>query len=479
MRSRSRLCLCVVAVVLVLAGLPASAGAGSDGGGVVTSRSSRAGGDWAMWGYDVQRSGFNPSETTLSPSTVSGLHLLWRFRFEKKSDSAPVLASGVTVGGKSTDLLYAGDRTGAFDAVDASTGKAVWSHSLGTNVTCAGTLGVTDTAVIDRSTNRVYVAGGDGRLYAFDLATGAPALGWPLAITTLPNEYIWSAIGLFNGNLYVTVASGCDGLGPYYGRVVRVDPITVTRTAVFYVTGGPDTGVSGGGIWGWGGASMDPATGDVYVATGNGFPDKKYEHYLYAEHVVRLTGDLSVVSANYPGQRGRDVDFGSTPVLYKAPGGCGPQLMFESKSGEIFVYNRNHLEKGPVDRVAISSDDLIGVGSYDPAARRLFVGNRSTSADGRYRNGLLAFRIRSDCTLRLSWQRTLGTAGLIASPVSANGVVYFGDGHDHQLFAFDIATHKKLWTSGNTFMSTIQTEPIVVGGRVYLTTGKGLYAFGL
>jgi outer membrane protein assembly factor BamB len=479
MRRRSSLRLCAVAFVLVLSGLPAFAGPGMGGGRVFAARSSGAGGDWPMWGYDVQRSGFNPNETTLSPSTVSGLHLLWKFRFAMKSDSAPVLASGVIVDGESTDLLYAGDRSGAFDAVDASTGKAVWSHSLGTNVTCAGTLGVTDTAVIDRSTDRVYVAGGDGRLYAFDLATGASAPGWPLAITSLPNEYIWSAIGLYAGSLYVTVASGCDGLGPYYGRVVRVDPVTVTQTAVFYVTGGPDTGVSGGGIWGWGGASMDPATGDVYVATGNGFPDKKYEHYLYAEHVVRLTGDLSVVSSDYPGQQGRDVDFGSTPVLYEAPGGCGPQLMFESKSGEIFVYDRDHIEQGPVDRLAISTDDLIGVGSYDPEAERLFVGNRSTSPDGRYRYGLLVFRIRSDCTLRLAWQRTLGTAGLNASPVSANGVVYFGDGADHQLFAFDIATHTKLWTSGNTFKSPVQTEPIVVGGRVYMTTGMGLYAFGL
>ena len=479
MRGRSLVRACMVVVLLVTASLPGAAGAGPARAGVDRPSSPAGQQDWPTWGYDVQRTGFNPKETILSPSTVAGLHPLWKFRFAAKSDSAPVLASGVTVGGKSTDLLYAGDRSGAFDAVDAATGKMVWSHSLGTNVTCAGALGVTDTAVIDRATNRVYVAGGDGRLYAFDLATGALAPGWPLAITTLPNEYVWSAIGLFNGSLYVSVASGCDGLGPYYGRVVRVDPVTVTQTAVFYVTGGPDTGVSGGGIWGWGGASMDPASGDVYVATGNGFPDKKYEHYLYAENVVRLTGDLSVVSANYPGLNGRDVDFGSTPVLYKAPGGCGPQLMAENKSGDIVVYNRNHIDKGPVDRVTTSTDDLIGVGAYDPVAGRLFVGNRSTSPDGRYRYGLLVFSVRSDCTLRLSWQRTLGHSGLNSSPVSANGVVYFGDGADHQLFAFDIATHSKLWTSGDTFKSPIQTEPIVVGGRVYLTTGMGLYAFGL
>jgi outer membrane protein assembly factor BamB len=478
MRRRFTLSLGVFALLLMLAGLPVSAGAGTagvPGRGLVSSGA----GDWPMWGYDVQRSGFNPNETTLGTSTVSGLHLLWKFRFAMKSDSAPVLASGVSVGGNPTDLIYAGDRSGAFDAVNASTGKLVWSHALGTNVTCAGTLGVTDTAVIDRSVNRVYVAGGDGKLYAFDLATGALGAGWPVPITSLSNEYIWSAIGLFDGGLYVTVASGCDGLGPYYGRVVRVDPVTATQTAVFYVTGGPDTGVSGGGIWGWGGASVDPATGDVYVATGNGFPDKKYEHYLYAERVVRLTGDLDVVSSNYPGLDGRDVDFGSTPVLYKAPGSCGPQLMAENKSGEILVYNRNHIDRGPVDRLHISTDDLIGVGSFDAASGTLFVGNRSTSPDGTYRWGLLAFRIRPDCTLRLAWQRTVGRAGLNASPVSANGVVYFGDGADNQLLAFDIATHQKLWTSGDTFKSPIQTEPIVVGGRVYVTTGMGMYAFGL
>src|SRR5262249_13463305 len=188
------MCLFLVAVVLLPA-VPGSAGARATGTARVAT-----GRDWPMWGYDVQRSGFNPNETTLSPSTVSGLHLLWKFRFAMESDSAPVLASGVTVGGTPTDLLYAGDRSGAFDAVDASTGKVVWSHSLGTNVTCAGELGVTGTAAIDRSTNRVYVAGGDGRLYAFDLATGALASGWPVPITTLPNEFVWSAVGLFNGS---------------------------------------------------------------------------------------------------------------------------------------------------------------------------------------------------------------------------------------------------------------------------------------
>ena len=61
----------------------------------------------------------------------------------------------------------------------------------------------------------------------------------------------------------------------------------------------------------------------------------------------------------------------------------------------------------------------------------------------------------------------------------ANGVVYYGNGTGHKLLAIDAKTHKKLWTSRLLFTSSLQTEPIVVGGRVYVTTGLGLYAFGL
>lgn len=67
--------------------------------------------------------------------------------------------------GGTKDLLYAGDRAGVLHAVDAATGTEEWSRDLGTNPsTCFGTVGVTDTGVIDRSTNLLYVVGGIGQL---------------------------------------------------------------------------------------------------------------------------------------------------------------------------------------------------------------------------------------------------------------------------------------------------------------------------
>jgi PQQ-like domain len=466
--------------MLALGMVPSRTAAATGPSPAPTSGATGAGMDWSMWGHNVQRTGSTPGETILGPSTVAGLHHLWTFPFADKSDNAPVLASGVDGPDGARDLLYAGDRSGVLYAVDAATGTQVWSRDLGTNLTaCFGRLGITDTGVIDRSRNLLFVAGGDGQLYALDLASGATAPGWPLPITTYPNEYIWSAVAMFQESLYVAVAGGCDRGGTYYGRVVRVDPATVTQTATFYVTGGPDTGVSGGGIWGWGGVSIDPADGNLYVSTGNGYPTNPYEHFLYADDVVRLRPDLSVVSSDYPGIVGSDKDFGSTPVLFQARRVCGPQLIAENKDGEIFLYDRDNLSAGPVDRIAVSGGGLVGVAAFDPVSRRIFVGNPADSADGTYRHGLLAFRVLPDCMLRLAWQKTVGIGGLSASPVVANGIVYFGDGSGHRLLAYDTATRKKLWDSRTTFDSSAQTEPIVVNGRVYETTGSAMYAFGL
>jgi outer membrane protein assembly factor BamB len=444
------------------------------------ARTSDPGLDWSMWGYDVQRTGHNPNETVLSPSTVPGLHALWTFPFAAKSDNSPVLASAVDVDGTATDMIYAGDRTGEFYGVNATTGQQVWSRDLGDpHVACGGLLGVTDTALIDRSRNVLYVVGSDGWLYALDLGTGATAPGWPFQVAPLDNEFVWGAINIFADQLIVPVASGCDRYGPNYGRVVRVDPNSVTQTAVFYVTGGPDTGVSGGGVWGWGGASIDPADGNVYIATANGYPLDPYEHFMYAENVVRLSADLQLVSANYPGLVGDDVDFGSTPVLYEAAHNCGPQFIAENKDGEILTYDRDDAAAGPVGRAAVSGSGLIGVAGYDPDFKRIYVGNTADSTDGTYTHGLLAFSVAGDCTLHLKWQRALGDGGLSSSPVTANGVVYFGDASGHQLVALDELTHKKVWSSKKTIAGAAQTEPIVINGHVYMTAGTNLYAFGL
>src|SRR5207244_7964832 len=71
--------------------------------------------------------------------------------------------------------------------------SVVWRQNLGSvSLGCAPTpdniMGITSAAVIDRSAGLVYQAGGDGQVYALDLATGAVKPGWPVRITSSPDR---------------------------------------------------------------------------------------------------------------------------------------------------------------------------------------------------------------------------------------------------------------------------------------------------
>jgi hypothetical protein len=93
----------------------------------------------------------------------------------------------------------------------------------------------------------------------------------------------------------------------------------------------------GGGIWGYGGAAVDPRTGDVFVATGNALAPEPQDQ-PYAESVVRLDGKhLSVLASNTPSNfSGQDLDFGATPLVFRVQG-CGSA---EVRSGARYSLRR-------------------------------------------------------------------------------------------------------------------------------------------
>jgi len=429
--------------------------------------------DWATYGFDLERTSHNPREVTLGRDNVGRLGQIWATDVGAVVAASPVLASDVSVDGTALDLLYIATAHGDVYALDAATGRVVWQRNLGSQVTtCAdmpgSVFGITDTPFVDRTTQSLFVVGGDGGLYALDLATGATRAGWPLTITSDPaHEHVWSAITLAGGALYVETASYCD-FTPYYGRVVKIALPTPSVVATWYVTSSPGAGPGGGGIWGWGGASVD-SSGDLYVATGNATTTS--ENYGYAERVVRLSSALEVQASNYPGLTGYDVDFGSTPVPYQAPG-CPGQIVVENKSGVVFVYQRDAIASGPTQQVEIGdyalTSPLIGVPAYDPTTRMVYVSNSADLTGGEYRHGLVAFSVGADCQLHLAWQQPQGmNAAVVSSPTVANGVVYYGDGPGNELFALSGDSGAVLWHSGSTIAGAIYAPPIVVNGRLY------------
>ncbi len=438
--------------------------------------------DWPTFGFNLQRTGENPFETTITPSTVAGLQKHWSFDLGAVTVMQPVLAAGVIVAGTLKDLVYMGSEHGDLYAIDATSGAVVWQRNLGSQLTgCPdmpdNTFGVSGSPFLDRVNDRMFVVGGDGNIYALDLSNGATRSGWPVAVTTDPaNEHNYGGVNVFNGIAYAEIASYCDGV-PYHGRVVAINIKNKTVHA-FYPAG---QRVNGGGIWGPGGVSIDPTTDHVFTATGNALTDPEY--FRYSENVVELSATLRVLGSNYPGLTGADVDFGATPILYQPPG-CAPMVAAKNKTGILVTYERGQVSAGPTQRLQMADSrggQFNGIPAWSETTHLLYIGNPSDSTTDQYKHGMVALAVDANCQLTLAWQTTAGyNLQIVSPPTVAGGVVYYGTGAGNELLAFDAVTGTQLWSSGTTIQGPIYGAPMVVNGQVFVGAWDGkFYAFGL
>ena len=451
----------------------------------------------------MQRQGYNGQETVLTEQTVPGLHQIWQYAMNGPILTQPLLASGIphddgTGNTVLTDLVYVADMTGLVAAFDAGGGGVLWANQLPALPTsCAdfpgGTVGTIGTPTIDKANNRMWVVAADGTLWALALDTGNPLPGYPLQVID-PGDangvtINYGALTYDNGWLYVPTAGQCD-VAPYYGQLMKVKVgLTAADVPVVSIRWYPTLAARayGGGIWGFGGVSLEPDGSYLYAATGNALTEP--ENAGYAEHVVKLDTNLQPVAANAPALPAGDLDFGATPLLYQPPN-CPPQMAVVNKSGDLFVYSRNSsaMTAGPTQRISITqtSDDggFIGLPAFDPASNQLYLGNPQDDAAGIYSHGLLAFQVTGSCTLSLAWQQTIGFDNSqvpynpVIPPMVANGVVYYSTGSASSIFAFDSGGNY-LWDSGTQIVGGIFAPPTIINGMLLVADYNGnLTAFG-
>ncbi|MBV9222992.1 MAG: PQQ-binding-like beta-propeller repeat protein, partial [Acidobacteriaceae bacterium] len=143
--------------------------------------------DWPTYGHDAQRSGWAPEETKISVANVPNMRLLWKAKLENEfyrlsALTAPVVATKVPTPDGSRTVVYVGGIKGIVFALEAETGKVLWTHTFRSSILPGkgryqGTFlcpnGITATPVIDRKTNVLYVIAPNGALYGLDLATGS------------------------------------------------------------------------------------------------------------------------------------------------------------------------------------------------------------------------------------------------------------------------------------------------------------------
>ena len=484
---------------------------------------------WVTWGKSPYRNSYNPTETTLNSSNVSGLKLLWQTTLGGVITGEPVVVANVKGTSQGpVDVLYIGDAHANLYAMNAGTGNVLWTKALESDTVSAqlecfdqpgGVYGIGGSPVADPARNTVYTVDGMGYIYGLNLATGAQAFrGGPMwAYVTsdnnlnITNSYSALTEDVQNGVVYVPSSAHCGNEN--YGGVQEYN-IGSGAITNWYTMGGPPK--TYGGVWGPGGAVIDPrqathsSDDNIYFGTAYGPTPPTAGQYPYS--VVRLNENMTVnsasvnpVGATWP----QDLDFGDTPVVFApAPAsGCGTPMLLaaESKNGVLYLFNADNLSAGPTQTIQLGTFDEGGVNlgsaAYDPTRNLVYINNGSDSSSLSIKHGLVVFAVTSTCQLSLAWQATVGpdneSDGPPSPPTVADGVVYYTDGPGSNCTpvgnsgcgaspadfnAYDASSGALLFHT--TVPGGLFTPPIVVNGHVYITSWDGqgpgiVYCFGI
>ena len=420
--------------------------------------------DWPTYLSDNGRNGFNAGETVITRATVGGLHPAWTV------SSGSVSAEPVEAGG----VVYYGSWDGFERAVDASTGKQLWSTFLGQTAksTCEPpSVGIASTATVGTipvngvATQVVFVGGGDHNFYALDAATGSVIWKRPLGTTSA--TFLWSSPLFHRGIIYEGVAS----FGDCPLIRAKVVAIRATNGAIRHTLFTAPSGCTGASVWG--SPALDSATGDIYFATGNGGTTCTEP---LAVAVIQASSDLSLLSNwQVPASgRGPDSDFGSTPTLFTAGG--RPMVGVQNKNGIYYAFDRRSLSSGPVWETTISKAGECpecGAGNISSSAwdgKQLYVGGGSSTINGTSCHGAVdALRPANGDVV---WQECLPDGPVIGAVTALPGVALLGQGAFFK--AFDTSTGKTLFTyhdasSGSNFWGPAG----ISNGAVYIGNQDG------
>jgi hypothetical protein len=461
---------------------------------VVNTPAPASGADWPTIEHDPGRTGIAPAESQIGTGNAASLTQNWSATLDGKVSAQPLFLSGVQVMGATHDVVIAATNQNTLYALDANTGAVLWSnHLVAAPGSCGipGGFGISAAPVVDRSTGRIYAVTDDGDLRTISLANGsevAPAL--PLVPNPATN-YVWGGLSLVNGNLFVPSASnGCDQ-APWQGGIYQVNVSGPAPQLVKHWITVPSLPASeaGGGIWGWGGVSVDPSTGHVYAASSddatNLTGDEGYTPYsgslLALDSNLNLLGWYQApqaVNYNCGGSPPCDQDFAATPLPFQPPG-CPVMLAAGNKNGNLYVTSEASLEANTghdgtnVQAISLNKDiDDLGLGGlsgtpmYDPATNMLYIVDTGPGASG-VAGGLVALAVQPNCSLSVAWSQTVGSSisnSPNSTPTLANGVIYVGV-NDGSVSAFDAATGTRLWNSGSSGFA-VYAAPIVANGRL-------------
>jgi polyvinyl alcohol dehydrogenase (cytochrome) len=319
---------------------------------------------WNGWGGSVVSTRHQPAEKGgLTAAMVPQLKLKWAFGLPGVNSAR---SQPAVVGGR----LFVASESGAVFALDAKTGCRHWTFQARHGIRAAISVGPYRSAA--QSGMAVYFADLDAVAYAVDADTGREI--WSRDV----DDHIYaSSTGsptLHDGRLYVTAAAvGEEGQGgraqyeccTFRGSVTALDANTgdviwktytiadEPRPRAKNKEGVQTWGPAGGGIWS--APTIDAARRAIYVTTGNGYAEPAQPTTDAVLALDMATGRIRWVfqptpndiwaggcrpenpdNPNCPAKQGPDHDFSMSPVLATRSSGQDI-ILVQQKSGMAYA----------------------------------------------------------------------------------------------------------------------------------------------
>ena len=415
--------------------------------------------------------------------------------------------------GSGLGLLIVATEDDAVHALDAGTGKLVWSRTLGKPVPldslpCGNIdpLGITGTPVIDEPSQVIFLdavvaapSGPKHLVYALSLRDGSTLEGWPVDVGealrkightfNARDQNQRGALTILVGSVYVPFGGHFGDCGDYRGWVVGIsigNPKSVRAWS---------TRARGGGIWAPGGISSDGQS--LYLATGNTMGAREWSD---GEAVFRLAPDLHrseatddyFATTDWRSLDGRDADLGSTnPMLLNVPSADAVQqlVLALGKDRHAYLLDRRHLGGigGSLADGTVATFPIRTAPAAYPTPDGVYVAfqGEGTHCPGRPGN-LITLDIRPGAppTISTAWcapMRGGGSPIVTTTDGRSNAIVWIvGADGDNRLHGYRGDTGEPVFTGGRdeamSGLHHFQTL-IVARDRLYVAGDGRLYAF--
>lgn len=442
---------------------------------------------WPGYLYSPGHSSFADGAAVVTTTTAGTLQKVWSFQAPGPTmpgqpvaafNASPTVANG---------LVYLGSNTGVFYAVNETSGAVSWSRFLGfqPKLTCSA-MGIVSTAAVatDPSSGKsiVYVAGGDGYLYALDGSNGN--IVWRSLVGQLPsstsNDYfVWSSPVVSAGRVYIGVSSNCDNPFVANSGVQAFDQVTGQLAGEYdSVPAG-----LGGGVWTT--PAVDPS-GDLFVTTASGPAPPAPQGDMYS--IVHLDPTLARIGVWTvpPAQRTGDSDFASSPTVFEGDVGDGPEELVAAcnKNGTLYAWRSADIAAGPVWQLKVGIGTPDGTKACLPApifdGSRLYTSYNATTIGGvNYRGSARAL---DPDTGTVDWQTGLGGTVIGSPSLDGSGVMAA------MTYSAPAGTQQGLYlidSRAGAILNFIPTaggfsQPVFAGNRIFVATSTGaLAAYGI